>query len=137
MEQNATRASCIHEIKIIENMRDMSKPTRPFSSMKLHPRLLAIPYEELDERLVVVLDPRGRLAALGFPHGDETCIFERRRNNMVNVITVPQCIVEEGIWRLLSMIRLINGEDGWNDGMSILGTLNMLHQKEREWAAQI
>ena len=130
MDQNATHASCIHEINIIENMRDMCKPTRPLSSMELHPKLLAIPYEELDERLVVVLDPRGRIAALGFPHGDQTCIFERHRNNMVSVITVPQCIVEEGIWRLISMIRLINGEDGWNDGMSILGMLNMLQLME-------
>ena len=135
MEQNATHASYIDEIKIIESMRDTNKPTRPLSSMKLHPRLLAMPYEELDERLIVVLDPRGRLAALGFPHGDETCIFERRSNNMVNVITLPQCIVEEGIWRFISMIRLVNGEDGWNDGMSVVGTLNMLHRKEREWYA--
>lgn len=137
-QQTAVHASTIHEIRFIEHMRDTERPTAPLSKMRLHPRLLAIPYEELDERLIVFLDRHARIVAMGFPHGDSTVLMERRENGMVLPISIGQCIVEESLFKFIGCIAVMNGENAWDPvkNMTILGTLHDMAIKEREWAAE-
>ena len=137
-QQAPVHASYVNEILFIYHLRDNERPTAPLSKMRLHPKLLAIPYEQLDERLIVFLDRQARIVAMGFPHGDVTVLMERRGSGIVLPISIQQSIAEESLWKFIGCIAMMNNENAWNpaEGLTILGTLQEMAMKEREWAAE-
>jgi hypothetical protein len=110
---HAFHATTIREIDLVHVML-RRVPSRPLAAMRHSPRPLAFPIERMDERLVVVLDKRGRLAALGFPHGESVVLFERQPENMLVVHTIPQGIFDANLWWFVNMLTTMNDNDSWD-----------------------
>ena len=103
--------------------------------------MCALPMEEIDDRLIVMIDAKARVGAFGFPHADEFSVIERHAGNRARVITAPGPIVSKGSWELCHVITAVNSVDGWGgpgvDGlpMSVTSLLQTMQNFEHRMAA--
>jgi hypothetical protein len=94
---------------------------------------LGLPLEHIDERLVVFIDAKARVSAMGFPHGNEFIVLERHPGNRARCVTIPGPIVSIGSWNMCRAICTVNGVDGWGspdaDGQPT-SVLSLLREKQ-------
>lgn len=93
--------------------------------------------EALDDRLIVVVDRKCRIAAVGYPFAQQTMVIERLAGDRVIAHEMPNCIVSEGMWAMLMMVAEVNSSDGWGQqaGMSVSGIFQTVHQASERWEA--
>jgi hypothetical protein len=93
--------------------------------------------EPLDDRLIVVIDRKCRIAAIGYPFAQQTMIIERLAGDLIIAHEVPNCIVSEGMWSMLMMVAEVNSSEGWGQtsGMTVAGLFRTVHQVSERWDA--
>ena len=126
----------IDELGIINAFK--SQPSTPDSAAMLHQRAVQKGEVELwqwrngepcDMRLIVVLDGKGRLAALGHPWSAFCLIFERMAGDRMLAHEHKTSIISEGLWALVMTVALVNTTDGWGGapGMSVSAMFQRVH----------
>jgi len=85
--------------------------------------------EPCDQRLIVVLDGKGRLAALGYPWANFCMIFERMVGDRIRAHEHATSIISEGLWSMVMTVALVNTSDGWGiaPGMSCSAMFQQVH----------
>lgn len=99
--------------------------------------LCALPLASIDNRMIVMLDRKARVGAVGFPHGPDFLVIERHAGDRIKVHQMPGPILSVGSWELVRVIVAVNSENGWGstgeDGqpLSVESLMRTMHDFER------
>ena len=86
--------------------------------------------DRLDEsRPIVIIDKKGRLAAIGWPQVNHTFVIERMAGNLIMCHEQKNSIVSPGMWAMLMTVAEVNGGDAWGraPGMSVTAMFHGCH----------
>lgn len=84
--------------------------------------------EVLDDRLIVFIDRKARVAALGYPDCPHTLFIERMKGNRMLVHQHENPIIRPGMWSIAMMVAKVNGDDGWGmSGGTLTSVLQNIH----------
>jgi hypothetical protein len=83
-----------------------------------------------DDRLVVIVDRKCRVAAVGWPHQALCFVVERMVGNRVLVHQHAVCLLNEGIWAAAMSVAKVNGADAWGSAPDVTVT-RLFHTMSR------
>jgi len=110
----------LHDLAVIGSF--LRHPPLPFEVRRFEQReaqarlgelLMWSKNERLDDRLIVVVDKRCRLAAIGWPHKAHCYIVERMVGDRFLVHEHARPIIHAGLWSLISVVASMNSADLW------------------------
>lgn len=102
--------------------------------------LCALPLASIDNRMIVMIDTKARVGAVGFPHGQDFLVIERHAGDRIKVHQMPGPILSAGNWELVRVIVAVNSQDAWGgpgvDGqpLSVESLIKDMHDFERRTA---
>jgi hypothetical protein len=128
-------ASKINELGVVNAFK--SSPPPPDQQMRLYQMLVQTKQVELfmapnlvaDDRLIVVVDGKCRIAAIGWPHQMHCILIERMAGDRILVHDQGNCILSEGLWSMVMTIAKVNTTDQWgsNPGFSVTSMMHKVH----------
>lgn len=84
--------------------------------------------EVLDDRLIVFIDSKARVAALGYPDCPHTLFVERMKGDRILIHQHENPIIRPGMWSIAMMVAKVNGDDGWGmSGGTLTSVLQNIH----------
>ena len=79
-----------------------------------------------EDRPIVIIDGKCRVAAIGWPQMEFVIIFERMAGDRVLIHEHNESIVSEGMWGMCMTIAMVNTEDAWGSAPGMSATM-MFH----------